>query len=56
MPTDVPGWLAAVGVSAEADWRIEVELRGPRCPATVSQCLYLHHLIGHRFFFAGARP
>lgn len=44
-PCDVPGWLAALGVQQDAEWRIEVEARGPWTASTVSQCMYLHHLL-----------
>ena len=43
-PTDVASWLADVG-AARAEWRVEIEVVPPFSTTTVSQALYLHHLI-----------
>ena len=43
-PTDVPEWLGKMGCT-NAEWRIEVELQPPYSRESVTQGLYLHHLI-----------
>ena len=54
-PADVPTWLASVGATS-AEWRLEIEVREPCTPPTISQALFLHHLLRQTVAPASACP